>query len=41
MLALLALATGSVWCGRMGNLHQRAGSEERVHLRVLWGGEML
>ncbi len=35
-----ALATGSVWCGRMGNLHQRACSEKWVHLRVLWRGEM-
>ncbi len=36
-----ALATGSIWCGRMGNLHQRACSEKWVHLRVLWRGEML
>ena len=37
-LCLSASAAGSLRRGRVGHLHQRAGPEERVHLRILWRG---
>lgn len=37
-LWLSAPAAGAVRCGRMGDLHQGAGPEKRLHLRVLRRG---
>lgn len=38
-LSVSAPAARTLRRGRLGHLHQRAGPEERVHLRVLWRGE--
>lgn len=40
-IVLLALTLGSIRCGRLGHLYQRAGPEKWVHLRILWRGKSM
>lgn len=40
LLCFLAFIAGTIWCGWLGDFHQRSCTEKWIHLGILWRGKL-